>query len=218
MYRLYTTSWTVCALIAVWVLPSQAAMYEGSLSYDDGLYATAKWADEDTTLSWTITDEDPSAPAEYQWKYTYTLSVPKKDISHFILEASNGENPFTDANLTDVTGTDEYEVNLFSPGPSNPDMPGDLYGIKFDDLEEEQLTISFFSDRDPVWGDFYAKGGKDKGTNLVMYNTGFTDDDPITPASNGSLEGHILRPDSIPEPSLLSLLTIGGVGLLIRRR
>ncbi|MBN1554786.1 MAG: PEP-CTERM sorting domain-containing protein [Phycisphaerae bacterium] len=196
---------------------ASATMYEGSLSYGDGLFATQQWADPNTFISWTITNEDLEAPAGFDWKYTYTLSVPKKDISHILLEASNGEHPFTAANLADVTGTDAYEVDTFTPGKSNPLLPADLYGVKFDDLSDTDLVISFYSDRAPVWGDFYAKDGKNKGKDVVMYNTGFTDPDPIDPPSDGSNAGHLLRPDTTPEPSLLVLLSLGGAGLLRRR-
>lgn len=212
------TIWFFCALIVVVTGSAQAAMYEGSLSYGSGLYATENWANSNTKLSWTVTDEDPDAPAGYQWKYTYILSVPGKDISHFIVEASDGENPFTEANLTDVTGTKKYEVDLFTPDNSNPDMPGDLYGVKFDNLKDTDVTITFYSDRDPVWGDMYAKDGKNKKKDVLMYNTGFSAADPVAPAASGSRDGHLLRPDSIPEPGLMTLLAVGGFGLLMRRR
>jgi len=195
----------------------RADYYTGTLSYGDGLYATQSWAKPATSISWTVTNEDPDAPAGFGWKYTYILSVPSKDISHFIVETSDGENPFTADDLFGVEGTDAYEVKLFSPGASNPSMPGDLYGVKFDDLSDTDITVSFYSDRAPVWGDIYAKGGKDKGKNLLMYNTGFSAVDPVDPPSSGSLAGHLLRPDSVPEPSLLLLLTLGGLGLLRRR-
>lgn len=218
------TSKPVCLIFGATLLLSagglRADYYTGTLSYGDGLYATQSWAKPATSISWIVTNEDPDAPAGFGWKYTYILSVPKKDISHFIVETSNGENPFTVDSLTDVVGTDAYEVKLFSPGTSNPSMPGDLYGVKFDDLSDTDVTVSFYSDRAPVWGDLYAKDGKDKGQDVLMYNTGFTAEDPVDPPSSGSLAGHLLRPDSsnaVPEPSLLLLLALGGLGLLRRR-
>jgi hypothetical protein len=81
--------------------------------------------------------------------------------------------------------------------------------------------MSLISDRDPVWGDFYAKGGKDgKGpdkVDLVLYNTGFTAADPLL-APDANVTDHILVPDTTPEPATMAMLTLGGVMVLIRKR
>ena len=58
-------------------------------------------------------------------------------------------------------------------------MPGPVHGIKFEAAGGADLTtatLSFDSDRVPVWGDFYAKGGQ--GT---LWNTGFLTADPTDP-------------------------------------
>ena len=79
-------------------------------------------------------------------------------------------------------------------------------------------VINFYSDRVPVWGDFYAKGGRDS----YLYNAGYLAADPLAPAASGSLNNHILRPDSvvIPVPSavLLSSIGLGLAGWLQKRR
>ncbi len=202
-------------------LPSsvQADYYTGSLSYGNGLEAVGSWANPLTSISWIVTNEDPGPAGDFVWKYVYTLTVPKKDISHFIIEASNGEDPFTVENIIGLTGAKSYEVGLYANDASNPSMPGDLYGLKIDDLSTTNITVTVFSDRAPVWGDMYAKGGKEKGVWMVLYNTGFSEVDPVDPPAGGSISGHLLRPDtvdSIPEPSVLLLLAAGGLGALRR--
>ncbi len=202
---------------------AQAALYTGSLSAGSGLTATEDWDDTATELTWIVTNEDSSAPSGFPWKYTYTLHVPKKDISHFIVEVSDGEDPFTVCNLADVTGAGEYEVQRYHPtgdSGSNPLMPGDLYGVKLEDWgEKTEVAVSFFSDRQPVWGDFYAKDGTSGGEHnpVVLYNTGFSATDPADAPADGSVENHLLVPDTVPEPAVMTLLLLGGVGLLSRR-
>jgi hypothetical protein len=101
--------------------------------------------------------------------------------------------------------------------PSNPSMPADVYGVKFsigdEGVAEPQYTniiISFDSDRDPIWGDFYAKCGKVGGTQNTIWNEGFLIADPLVAPSDGSVLNHILVPDTIPEPTTIMLLGLGG--------
>lgn len=101
-------------------------------------------------------------------------------------------------------------------------MPGDLYGTKFDDTGGTTFTVEFTSNRLPVWGDFYAADGQAGGEGLNQFwNSGFLAIDPLLPPSDGSLDGHILRPDSyIPEPSTMAMLALGlmTLGVAVRRR
>lgn len=212
-------------LLGVLANAAPAAMYSGSLSYSSGLYATEDWAASGTTLSWTVTNEDPAAPTGYPWKYIYTIDIPSKAVSHFIVEASNGESPFTIANLNGVSGAGTPVADDITTHPAtgssdpNPGMPDALYGIKFELLPEvDPLVVSFYSDRDPVWGDFYAKDGKTDNNPVYLYNTGFSASDPVGPPTDGHNQNHLLVPDTIPEPGLIVLLAAGGLGLLRRRK
>jgi hypothetical protein len=190
--------------------------YTGSLSVaDGGLTAYGAWNCPSTTLGWVV----DNTTTQGKWHYSYILNVPSKDISHMIIEASDGDNPFTMSNLFSPSSSPNgwiksIEVSNFSPGGSTPNMPESMYGIKFDALKDSiYVTICFDSDRGPVWGDFYSKDGVStcSGWN-ALYNTGFTynDYDPMAGPANGSLQNHLLVPDSyIPAPGAIILVCIG---------
>ncbi|MDO8587101.1 MAG: hypothetical protein Q7T82_08690 [Armatimonadota bacterium] len=224
------------------VSPGLAVSYSGSLTYSpgpppdsgDGLYVGIpglQWVNYNVSISWTVTNDDPISGNP--WKYTYTFGHDgtQAGISHVIIEGSEG---ISASDIAGLTGATLYSTGIQYANPGTPGMPEDLYGLRFNPLAEGQfgMTWSFWSDRAPVWGDFYARcGGKMGGINRVYnYNNtggvenGFLDPngddallddiDPAGPASNGSLDFHILRPDSVvPEPSGLLALLCGAVGL-----
>jgi len=212
-------------------------LWSGTLSYSEGLDALGDWAVATTVLSWDVTPLDSG-----MWRYAYDLTVPKKDISHFILQTSTN---LTSADIYNVTGTfvstSSWAVGPFDTetGSSNPDMPDSIYGIKFD-LGGDYMDLAFSFDcwRDPVWGDFYAKDGKsqdlvtDDEVVAQLWNAGFTEPDwdpPFGdyPAGSGSVAYHVLTPDTTsssgppddsPEPATWLLLAVTGVATGIARR
>lgn len=193
-------------LFAVVLVPcyGSPASYSGSLSTsDNGIQGSGMWS-SDSTIEWDV------SKAGGYWNYEYTLTVGSAPaISHFILETSDS---FDDTNISNPTWQD-YGTGSFdsSNGNSNPGIPDAVYGIKFDDIENElSFTVSFQTDRNPVWGDFYAKGG----SSNAVWNTGLTDNDtdPTASPHNGSENNHLLVPDTttvVPAPGAILL---GGIG------
>jgi hypothetical protein len=187
----------------------------GCLTSPTGL--TNTYNGRNTSVAWSIT----SATGGYNYDYTVRTSG-SPDISHFIIGLSStctGITSRTSTGCITILATDPVEDIEISGasgfpagGGSNPGMPANLYGIKFDtDNDPKTFTVSFFSARIPVWQNFYMKGA-----GVGSWNTGFT-------ATGTSY--YIAAPDTIPmnvvpEPSTYAALaaSIGAVVAGARRR
>jgi hypothetical protein len=201
------------ALLALSSVSFAGVSYSGSMSSAVGMDVTGeKWLDPGLMLSWTITDTG----LDYTWHYKYEFSnTHGKNISHFILETSPN---FSEDDIFNVkVGGEEfsdYNIDTWS-GPSNPGMPEAVYGVKFN---SSGPSYEFDTHRLPVWGDFYIKDGG----GYRAFDKGFVspDTDPSDPPANGSLQNHILRPDSVA-PGLPAIALVGiapVVGAWIHKR
>jgi hypothetical protein len=162
---------------------------------------------ETMTISWVITPDGPL------FDYQYTISgFGNPGISHFIISLSAGcsEDPACITGQTDIT------FGVFDGNdPSNPGMPAGIDGVKFDFGDEDPFVLNFTSNRAPVWGDFYFKGGSDS----FAYNSGLPNH-----ASQNILD-FIARPDTsgsppseIPEPGTWALLASGVAFIALGRK
>jgi hypothetical protein len=213
--------------IAMISATAEAVTYTGSISTPDGIVGSGPWG-ESFQVAWEISDNPVGQPTG-SWLYQYWITDQYgqelgKEVSHFIIAIS------PNATSEDFWGNSYLEVGTFSgANPSNPGMPGSLYGLKVETPGGSHFQ--FYSSKSPVWGDGYFKDGKDDGVDVYAYNADFGDPDPTDPPQSGLLLDEsgapiykILRPDSqttmIPEPTTMILFGTGlaFAGGIIRRR
>ncbi len=205
---------TYCVIAVAFALLGVSSLYGDSVSVDPtdftgsrtsapggGITATGPWADGGFALSWNIADNQDGTYS-YQYKITGLGGGElTKDVKYWMLQLT----PSIDwTGVFDNLGF-STEVDNFKKGKKNPGMPGELFGLKF---EDGTLEVSFVTDYAPEWGSFYARvEGKKKD---YAYNTGFGTDPAGTDFTNWIPVDGI---NSVPEPSTLILL-LSGTGLL----
>lgn len=182
-----------------------------------GIWANDGWDGGNFSITWNISNVVGDLP----WKYEYKIDAqgppgaPSKYISHWIFEVSDVPN----ARYLFPDGLAVEGPKTWTPSSGNPDMPGNLFGIKFDELSGNPNNFVFYSTQPPMWGDFYGKNGRNPdeiGLEFVIaYNIGFGKE-PTTSFTNW-----IAVPDTegangngkIPEPTTMLLLGSGLLGL-----
>jgi hypothetical protein len=157
------TALAVSTLIAMVPVTGQADYLQvanDTLSWSDGEIIASpgtSWDGPGTTLEYTVYFDEDSE----NWKYRYEWSTSHKSLSHMIFSLTEDGDlgAFGYDNL--LGGTAGGEIKYYGPDdPSNPGIPGDMYGIKFDtDDDDLDAYFEIITDRGPMWGDFYAKGG-----------------------------------------------------------
>jgi len=219
-------SYFVC-VVAVFLVASTASALSinDTLTVGDGLIASGDWDIESVSFEYTVwSPDDPANANPDRWTYEYVLSAPDPAISNFELEASIG----LDGELVSFNFPgDPVEIGEIRKDPGMPGLADDFeWGFKWETCGQSlEFTINLDSTRQPMWGDFAAKGGQS-----WVRNAGFTcpdyDPDPQWPDTVCS-DDHILVPDTtefggdpVPEPlTLIGVLAgCGGLSRYLRRR
>ncbi len=211
-----------CALFATPVYDTAvgASHFTGSRESADGEVIIAGTRYKTFNIAWNITQV--TGGFNYSYTFTYTRFTgggtrPAPAISHFILDLSTNCTEEASGCVQNQTYTgapddySDYQYGTFGAGPSNPGLPAGktIQGIKFNTSEfESGESLTFFSTRIPVWGDFYIKGGSAEGA----YNKG------LTHPTSANILDFIARPDTVPappvpEPGTWVLLGIAGAML-----
>lgn len=223
-------------LADIWVDPGETL--SGTLTVaGGGITAFDGWNSAGTSFFYSVSrPADESLPLHYTYTFTLDPAIVGNRMSHLIIEASDADvgglaaftlappdyyGPTTSLVLDTYGPTYDKDGN---PSKPNPYMPGEMYGIKWNNPlpSEDTWTLEFDSYRVPMWGDFYAVDGNKDGTGVypTAYNTGFgvPYDGPWDPAN---LPFKILVPDTsyvpVPGAVILGLLGLGAVGLKLRK-
>jgi hypothetical protein len=168
---------------------------------------------------------DKSRSSDQWYHYTYTVTGTDgnnltKNLSHILIEVTN---PSVLGDFKNVTPSIADGPQTFKPsdggGTVYYGMPGDIYAVKWNaPTGSKSFTFDFYTFKNPVWGDFYARCGgqpESPGGPTIFnyaYNAKFGSDPTFADAP---YNGWIPTPNGgeVPLPASIMLLGSGLLGL-----
>lgn len=210
---LMTALLVIVLLLAASPLAQAAPVYgtavgAGNMTGSNDLVDFGTWANN-ASVDWTITNPLPGL-----WLYQYQFSEGGRDLSHVVLELTAGCGDDRQC-VFEYTATPDIKT-YGSTTPPNHFMPAAIYGVKFNFTGDSPYAFSFYSNRAPVWGNFYAQDGVGDPATYA-YNAGLLD------LSSESTLDFVARPngdlgDEVPEPAAIALAAFGLTALVYARR
>ena len=194
------------------VVPAGSAIYGGSISAPvaSWLHAMDGWA-TGSSRSWGVSEDSTNL-----WTHSYTFTVPRKNISHVIIEVSEefgaGDIGYSPRDL--MLGEYSSVKGNSNSGMACPHwQDGTMDGLKWNAIGETSTTHFQPLNTEILWGDFYANTGKHSCDWFHAWNTRFGVEPPpgnaFLPQPNDA---------AVPVPPSLLLLGSGLIGLVILRR
>jgi len=213
-----------------------------------GLYAQDGWTEENGgfRIAWVICQDVDSG----NWTYKYTMSSNTastdpldvdglanlvKEVSHMDLEVSAS---FVELDFISTSGAITFRLQdpeaTFFEDHGHPGLPAEFVNaISIEDFtfgsgDPWIIEIVTPEERNPVWGDFYAKDGKVDGVDAIAYSTGFGTDPTAgnsddfsnftawIPTPNGDTGGGVII--FVPEPASFTVWGLGLLGMVTYRR
>ncbi len=121
-------------------------LYSGELtSAGDTLIGAGGWSESLVTFHWDVTQNEDLS---WHYEYVFDRGSTQGNLSHLLLQTSAN---FTDADIWNATPALQSEnPTWYTPDNGNPNMPGSIYGLKFQPFPESSVSIiSFDSARHP---------------------------------------------------------------------
>jgi hypothetical protein len=210
----------------------------GVLSIPGGGLISGPGGWSQATLSYDVNFDQ--ADNHFIYTYTFTGTVPLKNVSHVITEVSFN---FTEEELLAGTtaGGDLDSYSASTQGNSNPGMPYEITGVKWNPTgDSTSFTWTIETLRAPMWGNIYVVDGKGNPqtgeTAVYSYNSGFALSPPPDCyrdlfSDTPTCSGFALVPDTVgfscpdcpeelvtPEPASIALMGTGLTAIAVRLR